>query len=338
MVTFNPRKRNEKGVGHVNVEDTQGPSNKGKGISKPVIIGAAGVAVAGLATAFMLATGSPDDDQISPPSSSPAPIEMTETQIPPAQTPPVVVVPDTTPAYPSVTELDQASIVAKQQAIYISPDLRPEYDAYITEHGRSGQRGQDFATHVSLSYPGSISVLITEGPYAGIRVGFFPAGVNGRGGDGQVVVERVGVIQNAQTGANSQHPVFTLLPRSGQIRVTQNMESPSARGREVALPDHAAQYTRTVSENGRNLTAFAVSGQPAQDGVFSVQLFNEDVYSIDLNTGDFTVNSAFAYDPDYLETGVTINADNIPWVDGRIDMRPILSYTPSASTTFKLRP
>lgn len=336
MVTFNPRKKNEKGIGHVDVDNTQSQPEETNNSSKTALYAIGGLSAIGLAAgAFMLVNSGGQDDAPSPFTPTPVPpaaqVEPAQPAVKPAPAP--VVAP--TPAQshlPSYNELMRETIIAQQQAIYQSPVLQAEYSAYILGNGMEGERGGLFALHASLSYPGSVNILITEGDYAGIRVGFYPADINGTGGDGEVIVQRVGYTEITTTDTGAEYEVFRLLPEEDWITVSQNMETPARQGQPVELAADAPAFEKIVTENGQRLLAFSIIGEPETDGIFGVALFNEDLYTIDLNTGDFTVNSAFAYDPTYLETGRTINADDIPWVDGNIDLGAVLNFTPPAPT------
>lgn len=318
MVEFNPRKKtDDKGVGKVNVDNTVAAETPKSGSKTPVIAAAAaGAVVIGLGGYFLLASGGDE----------PAPTPPVIQHVEPAQP---RVIPTTAPIEdtvrtPTRAEIQQAGIRAKESAIY-RDSANFLYEAYIGANGGETRRGQDFSVHVSLFERGNVSVLIASGPYAGSRIGFFPAP---RGGSPVVTFERVGQMQDGAYG-----PVFEMLPNAERATSRSSMTEPAQTGTRIRLPEGLPEFSKNVNENGQIVTAFTVIGTPDQDGVFTVRIFNEDYYTIDLNSGTFTVNSVFAYHPDYLERVArectnpaapcdVVDVSTIPVVSGHIDVAP----------------
>lgn len=319
MVEFNPRKKtDDKGIGKVNVGNTvdaEAPKATSKG---PIIAAAAaGAVVIGLGGYFMLASGGDD--------MPPAPPVIRQVEpVQPRITPTPVPTQETVQQGPTRAEVMQASVRAKESAIY-RDSANFLYEAYIGANGAETRRGQDFAVHVSLFERGNVSVLIASGPYAGSRIGFFPAP---RGTGPVVTFERVGQMQDSNFG-----PVFEMLANAERATSRTSMTEPAQAGTRIRLPEGLPEFSKNVNENGEIVTAFTVIGTPDQDGVFTVRIFNEDYYTIDLNSGTFTVNSVFAYHPDYLERVArectnpaapcdVVDVSTIPVVSGRIDIAP----------------
>jgi len=307
MVTFNPRKpENTTGPGRIKLGE--GEEAKAEATAKPkwvlpVAIGG-GLAVVGLAGYFMLASGG--DDVAVDPKPLPPIVQVEPERKPPVvireePKPPVIV----QPQVPSASQILAESLAAKSDAVYLDR-ANAMYDAYISG-GREARPGQDFSTHVGLFKKGGISVLITEGPHAGARIGFMPF-VQGNEGRMRVTYERVGKLV---TGADGRTPQFVLLPESEQVTretiLGANAERQFARQNgfpdstirsAVTLPGGARKFEKQGLENGQWYPAFWLHGSPEKDGVFTVEIWNGDSYSMNLNTGEFTVNSVYLFHPD----------------------------------------
>ncbi|GEM_PF-2085532 len=340
MVEFNPRKKSDdKGIGKVNVDNTTGDNTHTVQTSKAPLIAfaAAGVVAVGLSGYFLLASGGSGGGDDTHTVTTPPPVVRVEPAPIPRVTDaeaerPIIVRPapqDPTPALPSAADILQASIRAKESAIYRDPS-NALYDAYLGLNDREVRRGQDFAVHVGLFEQGGVSVLITEGPYAGNRVGFFPVP---RNGDAPIVTfETVGETALGADGVTAQ---FTATAQGERFTTHTSMTDPARASTALRLPDGTPQFEKYVNENGQSVLAFILIGTPEKDGVFTVEIFNGDYYTMDLNTGSFTLNSVFAYHPDYLERVerectnpnlecTVVDVSTIPVISGQLDITPAL--------------
>lgn len=308
MVTFNPRKADKTtGPGKIKLDDApETPTATAAEKPKWVVPAAAagGLAVLGLAGYFMLASGA-DETVAMPPAPPPIVAERPPVvaERPPvvAERPPAVVQPQA----PSAATIIARSIEAKRAAVFVDRS-NAMYDSYITAGGSEARAGEDFAAHVGLFEKGGVSVLVTEGPHAGTRVGFFPF-VAGNEGRLRVIFERVGQVV---TGADGRTMQFVTLPQADRLRhetvLSANAELGFARQSgfpnsavrsSVSLSPDARSFKKEVREGGEWYPAFWLHGSPERDGVFSVEIFNGDTYSVDLNTGAFSVNSVYLFHP-----------------------------------------
>ena len=309
--TFNPNKRTKddgKGTGRIRLgdDDADTPENDGEDTSpakkkkggltsswKAWAIGGAAVVTLGVGAAVVF-----DGDE----PSAPPPVQYEEVVQP--QTPPA-------PTVITAATVQAESIAEKNRSIYVNQrDFM--YDAFVRASGQETRRGNDFAVHVSLFDRGGVSVLIADGDHAGTRVSFFPKADNG---DGEMVYERIG---REIIGADGQTVQYETLDRSDRESVTVDMENPSIRGQGVSVSQGDVFFEKVVRQGGQTAVAFQVLGDPVEDGVFSIVLYNGDSYNIDLNTGEYSFDSAFLVDPYYedkLDQGIQITPIQI---DGRL--------------------
>jgi hypothetical protein len=287
---FNPRPRDDKGVGQVKLDDKKGEEAAPQGGSKKwMIAGVAGVALLGLVGIFAAVSGDNEAQNTQP--APPPRVEHTQPlpqPVPRVETPRV--------------DVRAVSVEAKRNAIYrndafVYRDQNGNRgEVYINNAGRQVRASEDFAVHASLFGKGGMSVLVAEGPYAGARVSFFP--VHPQGGDALVVFEQMG---HETVAADGRTTIFQLLPPGDRTSTSVPMARPTGFGSGVSVPDTGRQVDVLAVEGGQRLTAFIISGEPEVDGKFSVQIWNGDRYSFDLSTGDYYIDSAFLANPDYEE-------------------------------------
>jgi hypothetical protein len=325
---FNPKRKDDKGIGKIRLGDETTAGQK-EAVAKTAtrkkwLIGGgiatgALVVTLGLTAVFNSASHKP---------AAPVPTtQQTQTYQPPVQ-------PQTPPSERSGVTLAQ-SYAAKQSAIYRDQiQIYKETDrsgrmvgtgeAYISANGQAVQYGSDFAVHVSLFEKGGISLLVASGPHAGSRVEFMPVGVRSTP---RITYSRVG-----QELATPDGPRFQMLPQAQRTEQTVPMKTPVIAGNGVAMPDQAWEFDKNVRENGETVRAFTVKGN-VEEGVFSVKIWNGDTYTINLATGQYTVDSVFLFHPNYLEetqrTGVNIDASTIPLVKGVVQVAPAPRPAPS---------
>lgn len=322
-IEFNPRKASEetKGVGKIRLggdeeKAAEQAAKKSGSRKKWVIAGVGSLAlVVGLSGIFALSSRNPASTN----TQGPAPV--VETVDRPA---PVVQQQD-------ASAIRQASIRAKESVIYrddarvYRDDTGARGEAYIGANGLEVARGQDFVMHVQLFDQGAVSVLVAAGPYAGARIEFTPVGTRGAS---SITYTKTG---QETIGADGSTVQFQALPQSARTTHTVSMKTPATLGSGVTVPQNAAQFEKTMREGGQPVTPFVVTGSPQEDGVFSVQIWNGDTYTVDLRTGQYTVDSVFLYHPDYQaefqRTGVEVSRDAIPVVKGVLQVAP--AHTPS---------
>ncbi|MBU0799718.1 MAG: hypothetical protein KKA05_01820 [Alphaproteobacteria bacterium] len=311
---FNPRPRDDKGVGQVKLGDKKGEEVAPQGGSKKwMIAGVAGAALLGLVGIFAVVSGG-DEPQNTPPAPPPR-VEHTQPQTQPQPVPRVE-----TPR----VDVRAISVEAKRNAIYRNDGFvyRDQNgnrgEVYINNAGRQVRASEDFAVHASLFGKGGMSVLVAEGPHAGSRVSFFP--VHPQGGDARVVFDQMGYETVAADGVTT---IFQLLPPGDRTSTSVPMARPTSFGHGVSVQDTGRQVEVTGVEGGQRLTAFIVSGEPEVDGKFSVQIWNGDRYSFDLSTGDYYIDSAFLanpnYEEDYERSGIEVTPQK---VTGAINITP----------------
>lgn len=204
-------------------------------------------------------------------------------------------------------------ILRREDAVY-KDDRGDRAEAYLDVNGRAVASSGDFATHVSLfnspTLKGAVSILITEGPYAGTRLGFYPT-------ENRMTYEKVG---ETVAGADGKTPQFKALPHDQRSFQEREMKTGDARSSGVVVPDGAYEYQKTLREKGEQVTAFWVKGTPAKDGVFRVMIWNEDSYTVNLKTGDYSIGSVFTFRPnyeaEYERTGIEVDLNTIPIVNG----------------------
>jgi hypothetical protein len=250
----------------------------------------------------------------------------------PVNPPPVVQVDPGTTVPPVVQQdnnLQRQSIRAKEASLY--RDANNAYyqtnargqrtggtgEAYLNMSGQEVSRGQDFAAHVQLLDKGQVSVFLAVGPYAGSRIEFTPV----RNGGATVAYSRVG--QEA-TGSDGSTVVYSQLPAAQQTAQTVSMRSPSAAGSGVSVPVDAFSFTKMVQEDGNAVEIYTIKGD-VQQGIFSVTIFNGDVYNVNFANGQYSVNSVFLHFPNWQETvarGGEIDARGIQTINGRVNVAP----------------
>ena len=313
MVQFNKKTSQDTNAGKIRLGDDDAAKTDNKTATdkkwvKPAAI-AGGVAAIGLAGYFILASHGTDvpAKPVNPPISVTTP--------PPATTSPVIV-PPKQPQLPSASAIRAQGVQEKRSSIY-TDHVNYEADAFIKSNHSEGNTGADFSTHVGVFKQGGASVLITEGPYAGTRVGFFPSVANGEGRL-TVSIEKVGAVVpvTSQSGPVAQ---FTALPHVEEHDIVLHADTERQRADKngfhppaaVAVPDSAPAFEKQKRIDGEWYKAFVLSGSPEKDGVFSVELWNGDTYAMDLKTGAFTVNSIFLFEPNY-EAIVDQKCANVP--------------------------
>lgn len=324
-IEFNPRKKSEetKGVGKIRLggdeeKEAKEAAQKSDKRRKWLVVGVGSLALAvGLTGVFTMYSGRNAPDK--------PPTPVVETYQPPANTGPQITQQD-------ANSIRAESIRAKESVIYrddsrvYRDDSNARGEAYIGANGLEVQRGQDFAVHVQLFDQGAISVLVASGPYAGSRIEFTPVGTRGTS---SITYTKVG---QENIGADGSTVRFEALSASARTTQTVSMKSPATMGSGVSVPDNAAEFEKIVREGGESLRAFTVYGSPQEDGVFSIAIWNGDVYTVDLKTGQYSVDSVFLYHPNYQEeyqrTGVEVSRDDIPVVKGVLTVAP--AHTPSA--------
>ncbi len=159
-----------------------------------------------------------------------------------------------------------------------------------------------------------MSVLIAAGPHAGTRVGFFPV-EEGNEGRLRVTYEKVGQIITGPDGRTPQFVEFSE-PTGYETVISSNAElrgfsAGDVERSSVSLSGSARTFEKEVMERGQWYPAFYLRGAPEKDGIFSVEIHNGDTYTIDLNTGEFTVNSVYLFHPD-IDARVERECAHIP--------------------------
>lgn len=301
-IRFNRRRKDDgKGAGKIRLgggsdaaDNANDNSNDSKSSSAPkkgflqTTFGkvAVGVGVAAvLATGVLMFTGGSDEPEVTTPRQIETVVEQPQ---------------QTTPAITEASILRQAT-QEKMASLYQDSPNRL-YEAFMNAAGREVARGQDFAVYVGLFNTGGISVLITEGDHAGTRIGFFPLSDRNRP---ELVLERVG--QQA-VGADGQTIRYERLPTSERSVVRDNLRDPATNGSGVSV-NEGAWFDKTVTQGSQTATAFSVSGSPVVDGKFSITIWNGDSYTIDLNTGEYSISSAFVTNPGW-QPGTPVTATN----------------------------
>ncbi len=285
MATFNKRPRDDKGAGKIKLgEDVQLPAETtAKGANKTVIFGGIGaLAVAGLAAAFFMSS---DVEEPTPTTqhTTVTPPQATKPNVIVPQTPPVVVVPPA-PTQPIITVQSATERVNEKIAAIYDHDSCL-YEAFVSANGREVREGSDFNHFTCLYDFGGVGVLITEGEFAGTRVGFFPR----EGREGLVFVEHVAEQSIGDDGRTTE---FHRLQHTDRERTETSMARPVRTGDGVYIAENADRFTKTVRVDGSNVNAFILAGDPAS-GRFEIEIPNGDYYQIDLTTGDFTADSLF---------------------------------------------
>lgn len=321
---FNPRPKDDKGVGQVDIGKPQDEGAKQQGAHKKwLMLGGAGVGAVALVTIFALSSGGDN----APAPQQPAPRAEQTQPLPRVETP------GTPSAAEIAAQIRGQSIADKQAAIYRDDATvyRDQYgqrgEIYIDRNGREVRPGEDFAVHASLFANGGMSVLIAEGPHAGTRIGIFPAPRNGRPSVEFGRVGRLGV------GHDGTTPRFYALPAPERSLHQIGISNLPTSGVPVTIAANAREILKEAREGNEYYPAFVLRGTPEQDGRFEVQIWNQDSYRVDLNTGSFTMDSAFLFFPNYQEeferTGVELDPSRIPLVNGRLPrLTPVAAPAP----------
>lgn len=334
---FNPKpKEDDKGVGKIRLgEDgkpsgTQKTEEKAKTSSKKkwLIGGGIGVGVLALTLTLSGVFNSASNNQTAP--VTPPPVVRVEQ--PPQQAP--------VQTQLTAAQLLQQSIAAKQGVIYRDP-ARAFYETtrtgartgetgevYLNLNGQTVRAGQDFAVHGELFAKGGFSLLVAAGPYAGSRIEFTPVGP--RGGS-SITYTRVGQEAIGQDGRTT---VFQVLPVNQQTTQTVSMKSPATAGNGVTVPAGAWEFEKQAQEQGEFFPLFTIRGN-VDDGVFSVKIYNGDTYNVNFASGQYSVNSVFAYHPNYeseTDAGAApISRRTIPTVNGQLNVAPAVRPQPAAA-------
>jgi len=334
---FNPKKKeDDKGVGKIRLEKDGTPGapkveedkKKATATRKKWLLGG-GAAVLGVGLVLGLAGVFNGSSNPGPVTQPPTPVVQVE---PGTVTPPPVV------QTSSAAQLLQQSIRAKENSIYRN-SATAYYEtnsrgnrtggtgeAYIDMSGQEVQRGRDFAAHVQLFDKGQVSILVAAGPYAGSRIEFTPV----RNGGATVTYNRVG--QEAR-GSDGQTVVYQALPSAQQTTQSVSMRSPAAAGSGVSVPVNAFEYTKMVQEEGQQVEIYTIRGDVEQ-GIFSVKIFNGDVYDVNFSNGQYSVNSVFLHFPNWQETvarGGEIDARGIQTINGRLNVAPAVRPGPAVT-------
>ena len=293
MVTFNRRRKDDgKGTGKIRLGDfsesnndaetstNENASSSNKSPKKGFLqttwgkVAVAGGAAIVIGLSVMMFTGGSND-------------------VPHTPTPTHTVDNTQTPTPPVVTQNDVQRDAVRDKLASVYQDRQNTLaEAFMDAAGREVARGQDFAVHVGLYNRGGISVLITEGEHAGTRVGFFPVSQNGRP---ELFVEKVG--QQA-VGSDGTTMRYERLASADRETYRDDLRRPRTEGSGISV-NEGIWFEDVVRQGGQTATAFMVSGAPSENGSFSITIWNGDRYSIDLNTGEYSISSAFVTDPDY---------------------------------------
>lgn len=322
---FNPTKKtDDKGLGTIRIEgDGTAQSKAEKQVAaeeaaaakrKKWIIGGgvAGLAlVVGLTAVF---SGASKNDN----APAPQPTQQTQQQQP---TQPQYQEPQGQYTAPAATasQLQAESIRAKESVIFrdesavFHDKAGRTAEAYLTIDGREVPKGQDFAVHAALFNKGGFSMLIAAGPYAGTRLEVFP--VN-NGGGSRFTYTKTG---QEVVGADGRTVVFQATPAAQRLTQTVSMKSPQQLGSGVQAPSNGWTYEQMGQGSKGYTRAFELKGNP-DDGVFSVKLWNDDTFSFNLKTGEYTFDSVFLYHPNYLQTGESVKGT--PVVNGAMNFAP----------------
>lgn len=331
---FNPKpKEDDKGVGKIRLGEDGKPAAekteeraKASAKKKWLIGGGIGVGVLALTLTLSGVFNSASNNQTAP--VTPPPIVQVQ---PPVQTQQPV------QAELSAAQLLQQSVAAKQGVIYRDP-ARAYYqttrtgartgelgEAYLNLNGQEVRAGQDFAAHVQLLSKGAVSLLVASGPYAGSRIEFTPVGT--RGGS-SITYTRVG--QEA-IGADGRTTVFQVLPTAQQTTQTVSMKSPATAGNGVTVPGSAWEYEKQVQEKGEFVSIFRVQGN-VEEGVFSIRIFNDDVYQVNFATGQYSLNSVYLFHPNwethFERTGQELDVRGNPTINGVLNVAPAVRPQP----------
>ena len=265
------------------------------------LVGIAAVLTLGLAGYFTFVATHDDNasnnnrviSQTQPPTETAQ--RYTEPEMPATEAPAFEAAPEEDPQELARKKIISDSVAAKESAIF-RDENRALYDAYIDKNGNEVEDGGDFAVHVGLFNNGNVSILIADGPHAGTRVGLFAVDTSRAGA--HITIERVGKIVK---GEDSSTNMFKALSRGERTLRTASMRTPEIAGKNIVKPNQVEKFDKYVLENRNTSLAFSLVGTPEIDGVFSVVLFNDDTYSINLNTGEFSVDSVFMFHPDWQE-------------------------------------
>ena len=292
MPVFNKRDRDDKGSGKIDLDgNTSESDNANAGSSsisgKTIALGAAGVVLAG--AAFYFVAGNDDTPEVStepetveivmPPATEPDPVQDRVVVAP--QTPP-----DSIVVTPPAQSLEQR-VSQKLSAIFNRGDCMFGSDLFIGASGREVREGADFSAFSCLYDEGGVSVLLTQGDWAGTRVGFFPR-------QDLVIVEQV-----AEVSEGSQGTEFHVLPSNQRVSARVSMSAPEYSSEGVSIGDNEPAVVKTICEAGDCINGLIIRGD-LEAGRFDVEIPNGDFYQIDLNTGNFGADSRFLNCPTYV--------------------------------------
>lgn len=189
--------------------------------------------------------------------------------------------------------------------------------ARLDEKGRLTKNG-DFYIQVGIYKLGKVKIFVTEGPYAGTQVSIYPVDPNPKDSfqGGEVVFAKVGA-----TGTKSgQIDTFRILS-GNDVKVSRFPMAPSTERKSptVIVPDYEDIILRAQAKNvtGDMPTIFALNADPKDMTRFSIRLWNNDLYAINLAKQQFFVQSTYLTDPN--------------WKVGNIQKRSTAYNDPAAS-------
>lgn len=223
---------------------------------------------------------------------------------------------DPKPAATQTAEVPKQAEKQPHSSIEDKLSLVNESDNKIAEaflkDGKEVSRGKNFDLHVALYNRGGISVLVASGVHAGTRINFLPVTPTK---NPVVTYEKVGLEKLTAGKAD-----FYSLPTEKRIERIAPMRQDAQGITEVGTVQGAREFTKILqNKTGKKAAAFKVSGTPEKDGLFSVQIWNGDKYSMSLKTGEFTINSTFANSPEW-HPGQQASREKLR---GKIDVSPV---------------
>jgi hypothetical protein len=93
------------------------------------------------------------------------------------------------------------------------------------------------------------------------------------------------------------------------------------------MPDYTRSIEKLVSENGELVPAFLLRGSPEVDGLFSVSIWNGDTYNFNLKNGEYSIDSVFAFVPNYIEQNIEVDRNQIQVIHGVLEVAPAMRPT-----------
>lgn len=210
--------------------------------------------------------------------------------------------------------------------------------AHIDGDGNFVGKDTPFAVQVGLYKQGKVKIFIAQGRHAGEQISIFPVNQNDKTtAGGAVVFSKIGRITPM---TDARYPAkFNALSEKDVVIDQYPLAIPTETSMKkslVSVPDYQDIQLKAYSREleGEMPVIFSLNANPQDMGSFSIRLWNNDLYAVNLDEHRFYIKSTYFKIPSWkageVQSRYTVNGGHLHPHGGGPNV-PALYQTPAAS-------